>query len=737
MSSPAPTSALPSLPGGGHGHPLRPTSPVSHRASVIDPMLEARRNLRPTGRLGGSPMPPSTPPPPRPALNPVKPNSTPIALKATNIPLPPGPPPSTTTTSSPITTTTATTNTANATSATPPALPLSPPPQAGTLLPQPVPRDMKRSPQASIVLSGPILPPSTPPPAPPSSIANVLAPTSIPAFPSPPTDPVPALQAQPSTQVSQPIASVASDQDSRPESVDQANVAIASVESAITEPVIEAALTNDQTEAESRTEEAEEEAETEAAAEAQETTDSIAIANASASVDNGASLPVVNNEALIISEESLDVHITDTDSEEDAHSVSDRDGPAFVTAAIEVVDQTMGKAQAQDTLASSNPDISESHNSSHPHKDNKDVNTNERKEQDQNEHEDKDEDEDEDEDKGIESDDDFEDAEEEVYKPTEDEIKAREVKREQSERASRLIGQKMLQGWAMLQDPCPNPECHGVPLLRSREKKEYCVVCENYFQREQDLEHGTFTIVPAPSSKVPSATASVPPPPPQEAAAPATSVASTSTPPPTTTATSTALEATAAPSTPAPTGTVLISDEIMQSGLVSSLFPAVPLTQPPTTAVPPPPPAPVQAPASVPPPTHAQAQSPASLVSPNIRASIVPSPFTSPSMGRNQRELHGRVSSSIILPPSQQILGKHLSEDFDKLASEDEDARRHMNIIRKVGEFSNKSLPPVPPAPTGPAPPAPPAGHVPLPPGSRPTSTYSNSSGYHPSENER
>lgn len=67
-----------------------------------------------------------------------------------------------------------------------------------------------------------------------------------------------------------------------------------------------------------------------------------------------------------------------------------------------------------------------------------------------------------DEDKGAESDDDFEDAEEEVYKPTEEEIKAREAKREQSERASRLIGQKMLQGWAMLQEPCPNADCHGV-----------------------------------------------------------------------------------------------------------------------------------------------------------------------------------------------------------------------------------------------------------------------------------
>ncbi|KAF9312819.1 hypothetical protein BG003_005910 [Podila horticola] len=32
--------------------------------------------------------------------------------------------------------------------------------------------------------------------------------------------------------------------------------------------------------------------------------------------------------------------------------------------------------------------------------------------------------------------------------------------REQNERATRLIGQKMLEGWAMLEDPCPNPGCN-------------------------------------------------------------------------------------------------------------------------------------------------------------------------------------------------------------------------------------------------------------------------------------
>lgn len=35
-------------------------------------------------------------------------------------------------------------------------------------------------------------------------------------------------------------------------------------------------------------------------------------------------------------------------------------------------------------------------------------------------------------------------------------------KGEQNERATRLIGQKMLEGWAMLQAPCPNPGCNEV-----------------------------------------------------------------------------------------------------------------------------------------------------------------------------------------------------------------------------------------------------------------------------------
>jgi len=39
-------------------------------------------------------------------------------------------------------------------------------------------------------------------------------------------------------------------------------------------------------------------------------------------------------------------------------------------------------------------------------------------------------------------------------------------RRQQSDRASTEIGNRLLNGWAMLADECPNPECYGVPLVR-------------------------------------------------------------------------------------------------------------------------------------------------------------------------------------------------------------------------------------------------------------------------------
>ncbi|KAF9572833.1 hypothetical protein EC968_009398 [Mortierella alpina] len=536
INAPAPTSALPSVPVNapplGPGG-LRPVSHQNHRVSVLDPMMEARRALRPVGarNIGATaPAPPLTPPPPRastplpPPPTTAKPTSAPLGPKMA-IPLPPGPPPS--------------------------ALPLSPPP-TGALGPQPVPRDMRRSPQASLIISGNILPPSTPPPAPPAQ--------------APPANPLPTPPAQQSPPApSESAAHPEPTDDGVLEKPEEDHVAEESEQASVAEATVEEAVT---------TEEA-----------------------------------VLTEQAESATAEQQEEHPEETQE-----------------LTLEPVQENQEEPQEQDQAA-------------------------------------------EDEEKAAESDDDFEDAEEEVFKPTEEELKEREVRREQSERASRLIGQKMLQGWAMLQDPCPNPACHGVPLLANREKKEYCVVCENYFQREKNLEHGKFTVV----------TKDV------ETASTRSTADSNTTP-----------------------------------------FTTAAILPPPVAALPPPPP---------------QAASPP--IAPKRRSTLsspigkVASPIASPSMGRSHRELLGRVSGSIVLPPaasmspslgmtSQQILGKHMSDDLDKLASEDEEARKHIQIIRKVGEFSNKSLPPVPSSPF----PAPPQG-------SRPVSTYSSSSEYHPSEGEK
>ncbi|CAO3572637.1 unnamed protein product [Mortierella alpina] len=267
--------------------------------------------------------------------------------------------------------------------------------------------------------------------------------------------------------------------------------------------------------------------------------------------------------------------------------------------------------------------------------------------------------------KDLESHDEFEDAAEEVvHRFSDHESKQNEVRKEQNEKASRLMGEKMLQGWTMLQEPCPNTGCFGVPLMRSREKKEYCVVCETYYQREQEQEQGKHSITPS---------------------------------------------TTPAAAKPNGIATSAVS-------LTTSRFPAPPTTLPP-------------APRATS-PTFASASA---STSPQFRAM---SPLSSPGQSRVSVALQGRISSSIILPPpasmspsfgmtSQQILHRGISEDMD-LASEDEETKRHLQMIGKVSEFSAKSLPPVPPVPVAPASSA-----------SRPTSTYSNSSGYNSSDRER
>ncbi|KAF9300643.1 hypothetical protein BGZ74_007660 [Mortierella antarctica] len=246
-------------------------------------------------------------------------------------------------------------------------------------------------------------------------------------------------------------------------------------------------------------------------------------------------------------------------------------------------------------------------------------------------------------------------------------------KGEQNERATRLIGQKMLEGWAMLQAPCPNPGCNEVTLIQSPDNRDYCVVCEQFF--DDDLPSSSFK---------PNAMATK-----SKRNSPSFALSSSFT-----------------------SNHTLINCSTFS-------FPSPPSTLPST---------PIPIPSSTSLSSSRSTFSPATMSPPLSSQYRVTSPISSPSQGRATREAYGRISNSIILPPqaspmspsfgmtSQQILNRHLSDDMDKLASEDEETRKHILLIGKMGDFSSRSLPPVPPVPT----------HSTT--SSRPASTYSNNS---------
>jgi len=50
---------------------------------------------------------------------------------------------------------------------------------------------------------------------------------------------------------------------------------------------------------------------------------------------------------------------------------------------------------------------------------------------------------------------------------------------------SGLIGQKLLQGWTMLGEVCPNDSCPGVPLMRDSQKKVFLFSCRTLLKPPQ------------------------------------------------------------------------------------------------------------------------------------------------------------------------------------------------------------------------------------------------------------
>lgn len=89
-------------------------------------------------------------------------------------------------------------------------------------------------------------------------------------------------------------------------------------------------------------------------------------------------------------------------------------------------------------------------------------------------------------------------------------------RRQQSDMASTEIGKRLLKGWAMLADECPNPTCYGIPLVRppkaggEKDPRKECVVCNSVYVDQTDA-NGIERLVPlASTSAGPSAAPSVP-----------------------------------------------------------------------------------------------------------------------------------------------------------------------------------------------------------------------------------
>ncbi|KAK1945195.1 Sjoegren syndrome/scleroderma autoantigen 1 [Phytophthora citrophthora] len=60
------------------------------------------------------------------------------------------------------------------------------------------------------------------------------------------------------------------------------------------------------------------------------------------------------------------------------------------------------------------------------------------------------------------------------------------VKRSRDE-ASKLLGEKMLQGWTMLGASCPVEDCY-TPLMRNKQGKMFCVRCDQFVVSEEEAK---------------------------------------------------------------------------------------------------------------------------------------------------------------------------------------------------------------------------------------------------------
>lgn len=88
-------------------------------------------------------------------------------------------------------------------------------------------------------------------------------------------------------------------------------------------------------------------------------------------------------------------------------------------------------------------------------------------------------------------------------------------RRRQSDMASAELGNRLLKGWAMLADSCPNTSCYGVPLVRppmsgsGKDPRKECVICQTVYVSDKDV-NGLDHLVPFEPPNQPSLSGSNP-----------------------------------------------------------------------------------------------------------------------------------------------------------------------------------------------------------------------------------
>lgn len=76
-------------------------------------------------------------------------------------------------------------------------------------------------------------------------------------------------------------------------------------------------------------------------------------------------------------------------------------------------------------------------------------------------------------------------------------------RREQTDKATALLGEKMLQGWTLLGEECPNTSCFAIPLVQNREKQKYCVNCGHFVKHVSDEDFVALSVPEVPAKRLP------------------------------------------------------------------------------------------------------------------------------------------------------------------------------------------------------------------------------------------